>query len=851
MIGVALKGLLGRKFRAALTALAIVLGVAMVSGSFVLTDTLAKSFDRIFDESYENADVVISSKDALSGNVDSSQVPSFPNDVLGRVEELPEVDVALASVEDQARLLDRNGKLIASADDSIGFGVDTRGDQRLNPLTLVDGKWPSGTDEIAIDSATAEKKGFVEGDTIRAMSKGPVRAYTIAGLVQFGSGGSLGGITIAVFDLETAQQLFGKQDKLDEIQVAAAPETSATELTQKIRPLLPPTAEVKTAEAQAVSASEEVRSGLDIIQYFLLGFGGIALFVGAFVIANTLSITIAQRVRELATLRTLGASRSQVLWSVILEALVVGVIASVVGLFSGLAIAKLLYAVLSAIGIDLPESGLVFATRTVIVSILLGTVITLLASIRPALRATRVPPISAVREGAVLPPSRLARFGLPFSLAVMAAGVALLAYGVFASGLATATRLLSLGVGVLLLFLGVTFLAPRLVRPLAAVVGWPGSRIGGVAGRLARDNARRNPGRTASTAAALMIGLALITFVAVLGQGVRTSFSDSVDELFVADYSLTAGDDPLNLSAVAAAATAPGVEAISAIRAGDAEVYGKTTYVNGVDGDLPKVLNINWYRGSDSVPAELGADGAFVKKDYAADHELDIGSPLEMRTPTGTNLELRVEGVFEEPKGGSPFGEVTISTETFDRSFANPENEFTFVNMQGGETPANTARLEEAVAAFPDAQVETREDFKAGEIATLETGLNVLYGLLGLSVIVSLFGIVNTLVLTVFERTRELGMLRAIGMTRRQVRRMIRHESIVTALIGATMGIGVGVFLAALVTQALSDEGVVFAVPYGTFVVLVILAVVAAVLAAVLPARRASRLNILEALQYE
>ena len=683
------------------------------------------------------------------------------------------------------------------------------------------------------------------------MSKGPVRAYMIAGLVQFGSGGSLGGITIAVFDLETAQQLFGKQDKLDEIQVAAAPETSATELTQKIRPLLPPTAEVKTAEAQAVSASEEVRSGLNIIQYFLLGFGGIALFVGAFVIANTLSITIAQRVRELATLRTLGASRSQVLWSVILEALVVGVIASVVGLFSGLAIAKILYAVLSAIGIDLPESGLVFATRTVVVSILLGTAITLLASIRPALRATRVPPISAVREGAVLPPSRLARFGLPFALAVMAAGIALLAYGVFASALATATRLLSLGVGVLLLFLGVTFLAPRLVRPLAAVVGWPGSRIGGAAGRLARDNATRNPGRTASTAAALMIGLALITFVAVLGQGVRTSFSDSVDELFVADYSLTAGDDPLNLSAVEAAAKAPGVDAISAIRAGDAEVYGKTIYVNGVDGDLPKVLNIDWYRGSDSVPAELGADGAFVKKDYADDHELDIGSPLEMRTTTGANLELRVEGVFEEPKGGSPFGEVTISTETFDRSFANPDNQFTFVNMQGGETPANTARLEQAVAAFPDAQVETREEFKAGEIATLETGLNVLYGLLGLSVIVSLFGIVNTLVLTVFERTRELGMLRAIGMTRRQVRRMIRHESIVTALIGATLGIGVGVFLAALVTQALSDQGVVFAVPYGTFVVLVILAVVAAVLAAVLPARRASRLNVLEALQYE
>jgi putative ABC transport system permease protein len=851
MIGVALKGLLGRKLRAALTAFAIVLGVAMVSGSFVLTDTIGGSFDRLFEESYENADAVVSSADAPPGNVESSEDASFPASVRAEVERLPQVGSVLASVEDDARLVDRDGELIASRDNSVGFGVDTGGDLKLNPLTLVDGDWPSGESEIAIDKATSEDEGFVIGDSIRATVEGPMREYEVAGLVQFGSGGSLGGITIAVFDLPTAQRLFGKPDQLDEIQVSAADGVTPAELLRAIGPVLPKTAEVKSAEAQAASASEDVRSGLDIFKYFLLGFGGIALFVGSFVIANTLSITIAQRVRELATLRTLGASRWQVLWSVTLEALVVGLVASVVGLFGGLGIAKLLYVVMGVVGLELPESELVFATRTVVVSLLLGTAITLLASIRPALRATRVAPISAVREGAVLPKSRLARFGLPVALAVTAIGVALLSYGVFVSGVEIKTRLLSLVGGILFLFVGVTLVAPRLVRPLAAVVGWPGAKIGGVAGGLARDNATRSPERTATTAAALMIGLALIAFVSVLGQGLRTSFSDAVDELFVADYSLTAGDSPLSQSAVEAAGRAPGVTAISPIRDGQARVDGKSTSVNGVDADLAKVLDMRWHRGSDSVPAQLGDDGAFVKKDYAEDNALDLGSAIAIRTSTGARLEVKVEGVFEEPKGGSPFADVAISTALFDRSFADPENVFTLVNVEGGPSPANTERLENALADYPEAVVETRDEFKASQIANLEIGLNLLYGLLGLSVIVSLFGIVNTLVLTVFERTRELGMLRAIGMTRRQVRRMVRYESVVTALIGATLGIGVGVFLAALVTRALSSEGIVFAVPWTSFGVLIGLAVVAGILAAALPARRASRLNVLEALQYE
>jgi putative ABC transport system permease protein len=805
MMRVALKGLGGRKLRSVLTAFAIVLGVAMVSGSFVLTDTLGKSFDDIFGDSYANADVVISSKEATSSE-GAAEAPAFPDSVLADVQDLDSVAAAVGSVEDRARLLDKDADLIADADDSIAIGIDGGVNERLNPLLLVEGDWPGGAMEIAIDKATADEENFRVGETIGVVANGPVRDFRITAVVQYGSASSLGGLTIAVFDLETAQAVFDKRDRLDFIQVAGESDATPAQLTAEIRPLLPETAQVQSATAQAEADSADTREGLGFIQYFLLAFGAIALFVGSFVIANTLSITVAQRVRELATLRTIGASRRQVLWSVVLEGAVVGAVASVVGLFLGLALAKVLQALLVAIGIDLPSSGLVFSTRTILVSLLVGTGIAVVASFRPAMRATRVPPIAAVREGAVLPTSRFARFAMPVALTVVAVAIALLAYGVFAGGLAIAPRLLSIAAGTLLLFIGVALLAPRVVRPLTAVLGWPAARFGGVAGAFARENAIRNPSRTAATAAALMIGLALVTFVSILGQGLRTSFSDSVRELFVADYSLSAGEEePLNPEAAEAAQTAEGVEVVSSIRGDDARLFGEDVHVNGVDPSVTSVLDMSWARGSDRVPAELGADGAFVKEDYAEDNDLAVGSRLRLKTPTGAVVPLVVEGIFAEPKGGSPFGEVGISTATFDRSFANRESEFTFVNMRGGVTPANTQRLERAVEAFPEAHVETRDEFRDRQLSQLDTVLNVLYALLALSVIVSLFGIMNTLVLSVFERTRELGMLRAIGMTRRQVRWMIRQESIVTALIGAALGIAVGAFLAALVTQALSE----------------------------------------------
>jgi len=854
MNAVSLKGLWGRKLRTLLTALAIVLGVSMISGTYVLTDTITAAFTTIVDHSFQNSDAVISGKVAFKNdNSNTAEVPAFPASVLTKVRQLPDVAAAAGGIEDQAKLLGRDGKVISTGGGgSIAASVDPQNDGRFNPLKLVSGRWPVGSGQIAIDKHTADTKQFAVGDTIGVAADQGTRRFEITGIATYAESSSIGSATIAIFDVPTAQKLFAKVGKFDGIQVAAKNGVTPEKLVSEIRPLLPATAKVKTSAAQTAEAIDDVNGSLGIVQKFLLGFAGIALFVGAFVIANTLSITIAQRVREFATLRTIGGSRRQVLRAVMLEAFVVGTIASLVGLFFGLGIAKGLNALFVAIGVEFPKGDTVFATRTIIVSLTVGIVVTLLASLRPAIKATRVPPIAAVREGAALPVTRLSRFGPIASLVTLALGILLLVYGIFAGGLPTASRLLALGFGTLILFVGVSLNAKRAVRPLASVLGWPGARFGGTAGTLARENAMRNPSRTAATASALMIGLALITFVAILGAGLRASFGDAVDKLFVADYAVTAenGFDPFTKQAGAAVTLAPGVTAVSPIRGGDARIFGDNTQVSAVQPNLAKTVRIEWTQGS-NVPAQLGKDGAFVSKDYAKKHHLKLGSPIAVTTPTAQVLHLQLKGVFDPPKGGSPFGDVTMSAATFDAHYSAPRDLMTLVNIRGGVTDANTARLEKALNAFPDAKIQTASQFKKTQEDDINLTLNVLYGLLGLSVLISIFGVVNTLVLSVFERTRELGMLRAVGMTRRQVRRMIRFEGIITSLIGGALGIVVGVFLAVLTTQALSDQGIVLAIPWRTMAVFIFGITVVGLLASVLPARRASRLNILKALQYE
>ncbi len=855
MIRVALRGLLGRKLRATLTGVAIVLGVAMISGTFVLTDTINAGFDTIFQGSYKNADAVVSGQRAFSApdEASASETPSVPASVLTKIERLPDVSAAAGQVTDEAtHLIRKDGKVFPThGAPALGLSVDPA-EQQFNPLDLVAGHWPHGSAEVAIDKASADDEGYGVGDSIRIEANGPAREFEVAGIVKYGAVDSIGSATIAVFDTPTAQQLFEKQGQFDLIRVQAKSGVSTSKLMSEIRPLLPATAVVRDAQAQVKEDKKDV-AFVDILQYALLAFGGIALFVGAFVIANTLSITIAQRMREFATMRTIGATRRQILRSVVLEALVIGVLASVIGLFAGLGLAKGLNGLFVAVGIDLPKASTVFATRTVVVALIVGIVVTLLASLRPALRATRVPPIAAVREGAVLPKSRLARFGPATALTVLVVGVGMLVYGVLGHDIATGLRLLLLGGGVLLMFIGVALNAPRLVPPLASLLGWPGTRIGGAAGQLARDNAIRNPSRTASTAAALMIGLALVTFVAIFGAGLRSSFESAVDDLFVADYALTSSNTftPMSVEAENTVRLSPAATVVSGVRAGSARYLGSSQNLTGVDANMAKVIHLDWEAGDKGVPARLGSNGFFVNDDYAKSKHLRLGSQVSFQFPSGKSAVLTLKGIFKEPKGGSPFGEATISNSVFDRYFTRPENEMVFINTKDGVSDKTTASLELPLHDFADADVQTRSQFKHNFEEPINRILYLLYSLLALSVLISLFGIINTLVLTIFERTRELGMLRAVGMTRRQVRRMIRHESVVTSLIGGVLGIAIGILLGLLVTIALSDEGIVFAVPYTQIVIFVIATIVVGIVAAILPARRAARLNVLEALQYE
>jgi len=850
MTRVALRGLFGRKLRTVLTAVAIVLGVALVAGTLVLTDSIQKAFDNIFTDSRQGSSVVISGKSAFDLTDDSgATAPPLQESLLSTVQSQPDVAEAEGSVSGEAQLIgDDNKAIVYGGAPNLGFSI-ANGESQFNPLTLVEGEWPSG-DEVVIDGQTAKKESFQVGDTVGVQGRGPVEKLHISGIVKFGSVSTIGGATLAGFDLPTAQRIFDMEGKLDEIAVAAKPGVSDQQLATELRGALPANTQVRTAADQAKDDASDTNQFISFLRTFLLSFGGIALFVGAFVIANSLSITIAQRTRELATLRTVGASRRQVLRSILIESVVVGVLASIVGLFLGLGLAKGLFWLFDAIGFTLPNSGLTFETRTIIVALVVGIVVTVGASLRPAIRATRVPPIAAVREGATLPESRFARFRTPAAVIVAILGFALVIYGLFGGG-GTATVLLSMGAGALLVFIGVALFAARLVPAFATVLGWPTARFGGASGQLAQGNARRNPQRTASTAAALMIGLALVTLVAVLGQGIRSNFTGAVDKIFVSDYAITAQNNfsPLPVDAAEAASRAPGVEAVASVRAGQALAFGSVENVTAVTPNAGDAIALDWSEGSQAVFSELGENGAFVDNDYAEKHNLQIGSPIKITVPNGDVVPLVIKGIFDPPAGGSPFGTVTFSSATFDKNFDQPENLFSFVKMTGGVTDENTQALENSLKDFPNAKAQTRDEFKDNQVSFLNNILNVLYILLALSVIVSLFGIINTLVLTVFERTREIGTLRAVGMTRRQVRRMIRYESVITALIGAALGIVLGLVLAGLLTARV--DFINFAVPVTQIVVFAIAAIIVGIVAAILPARRAAKLNVLQALQYE
>jgi len=857
VIRVALRGLAGRKFRAALTAIAVVLGVAMVSGTFVLTDTIDKAFDAIFFESYANTDAAISGKAPdISFEGSTAEAPAVPASLLERVRQLDGVEAATGSVVDESatKILKADGKAInTQGAPSFGFGIDPEQSQ-FNPLKLVEGTWPASPDEVVIDAGTADKQGYAVGDSVRIGTLKPVQSFRVSGVAQYGSVSSLGTATFAVFTIPTAQTLLERKGKFDAISISAKEGVTPEQLVEQIKPVLPPTAQVRTGVEEANEASSEVSEFTSFIRYFLLAFGAVALFVGAFVIFNTMSITVAQRTRELATLRTIGASRKQIRRAVLLEAFLIGLVASIVGFLLGVGLAYGLNWLFKQLDLELPTTDMVIAPRTIVFAFVIGILVTVLAAFVPSLRATRVSPILAVREGAELPRGRFARYTPFVALAILALSLFLLGRAAFTDELATGQRFLFIGVGVLLLFVGVAMISSKLVRPLAALVGVPGEKLTGISGFLARRNTLRNPGRTAATAAALMIGLALVTFVAVLSNSMKASNRGAIEEQIAADFVVTSQDGftPFVSGAGDAAESAQGIELATSVRSEVGKVANTDKYVTGIEPDrISSVYKFDWADGSDAALQDLGEFGAIVDKDFAEDRNLVIGDRFRFLSGSGRATTLEVKATYDPPPFYQLLGTVSISKATFDKLHDRPRNQFTFINVPGDPTEQAEKPLEAALATFPDAKVQTREAWITEQDEEFNQFLTMLYVLLALSVIISIFGMINTLALAVFERTRELGMLRAVGMTRWQARTMIGTESVITALIGAAIGLPLGIFLAALVIKALEQFDVRFSIPLQPLIAFAIVAVVVGVIAAILPARRAARLNVLQALQYE
>jgi putative ABC transport system permease protein len=795
MIKVAFKSMAARRLRTALTALAVVLGVAMVSGAFTITDTMRGAADSLSSAAYDGTDAVVGARTAFAVDAGdwTAKRPTVDASLLEQVRAVPGVEVAAGDVTDEAKIIKRDGKPAGDGPYfGVGFDAKTPGAERLSPFRLDSGRWATGPGEVVIDAATAEDQGYRVGSTVAISTRGEAHDFEVVGTARFGSVKSLGTATSAVFDLRTAQELFDRGNELDGILVGGRDGVPAGELRADIARALP--------QAQVVAAQKQDRFTLDgleqfisIIRIALLVFGGVAILVGAFTIFNTLSITVAQRTRELGLLRMVGAHRRQVLGSVLAEALAIGALASVVGLGAGLGLAKALDALFDSMGLALPEAGTVFAARTIVVALLVGTLVTLAAGLLPAWRATRVAPVEALRAAA----PGAGRVRLP----------------------------------------------SRAVRALASLLGRPAQALGGAAGGLARRNAMRQPGRTMTTATALTIGVALVTLVTVVAAGLKDTTRGVLEQRVGSSHVITGADgwSPTEPAVERALARAGDV---TGIRQDRGLVFGDKETVNAIDPAASAgMLSFDWVEGDDGVPAGLGSDGAIVDEGWASEHGLAVGERFELKSANGTELSLTVRGIEGSPLLDSMgLGPVTIGRAAYDRAF---ENERSLVLLTDVDDP------EAALAGLPDVKVRTAAEYVDEQVKGVDQLLAIFYVLLALAVIVSLFGIVNTLVLATFERTQELGTLRAVGMTRRQVRRMVRHESVITALIGAVTGMALGLVLAAAVTTAFSDEGLTFAVPAGALIGFAVVAIVAGVLAAVLPARRAAKTNVLVALAYE
>ncbi|WP_420120021.1 ABC transporter permease [Nakamurella sp.] len=840
MLTVTLKGLLAHKLRLAMSAFAIVLGVAFVAGTFMFTDTLNRSFTELFRQTAP--DVTVRPAGAAdTGGFTGADARSVPAELAAALADVPGVARVDGTVLNQSTyLIGRDGKIVGSGGGAPGIGTTFTGGPAADGspiVTLTSGNPPAADDQFVVDDKSFAAAGFALGDEITLVTTGtePTVRGTLVGTARFGRTGNTIGATLVLMDPATAQRLYlGGADAYTDIAVTGDGSVDNAALAAAVGAALPAGYEALDDARIAAENQSDLAEGLSFITTFLLVFAAVALVVGTFLILNTFSIVVAQRTRELALLRALGASRRQVTRSVLTEALVVGVVGSTVGLALGLGLAVGLKALFGAIGLDLSSAGLVFQWRTVVVAYAVGVLITLLAAYLPARRAAQVPPVAALRDDVAMPESSLRR-RLIAGAVIGAAGAALMVRSLaFDGGLA------ELGAGVLGVFVGVALISPVIGRPLVALIAWPFPRLFGPVGRLARENARRNPRRTSATASALMIGLALVSAMAVIGQSAKASVDALVASDLRADYVVSnAVGAPFSAAIGQRIAALPGVAEVVPVRYGTAEIDGSDAFLVAADPTgLGRMTSLVVTDG------RLDGGGLVAARDRADASGWRVGDTVAVTLPSGV-VDLPLTGIVEPNQLA---GSLIVPPAVLDH--LEPVDSTVYVAAApGADSGAVTAGIDAVIAELPTVTAKDQNEFAAEQRAPVDQLLAVIYALLGLAVIIAVLGIVNTLALSVIERTREVGLLRAIGLGRRQLRTMVRLESVAIAVLGAVLGVGLGLVFGVSIQRATADDGIrVLSVPVGQLVVFVLLSAVIGVLAAVWPARRAARMDVLRAI---
>jgi putative ABC transport system permease protein len=855
---VALRGLMAHKGRLLATFLAVALGVAFLGGVRTLTDTMNRTFDDLFADVYRDTDAVVRSSQTIGGDDFGGGFDlrgTVPQELLAEVEQVDGVAGADGSVEGFAQVIDSEGDAVG--DPAMGaptFGGNWTDVDELNPFTITDGRAPESDDEVVIDKATADTTDYGVGDTVPVQTRVGTVEYTVSGITRFGTTDSPGGASYVLWTTAEAQRVVGEDGKFNAISVVAEDGVSQNELKGNLEDALTSgdvDTEVLTGQEITEETQTDIKRSLSFLTTFFTAFAVIALFVGTFVIYNSFSIIVAQRTREMALLRAIGASRKQVRRAVLVEALAVGIVGSVVGFILGLGVATMLGAVM-----QLPEGGLAILPVSVAVALVCGLLVTLGSALIPAWRAARIPPLAAMREVDV---DTSGRSLVRFVLGLIGVGL-----GVVATVTGSLTdEVQTVGLGVFFALLGLILVSPALARPVASVLGKPIARLRGVAGSLASENAGRNPRRTSATAQALMIGVAVVAFILVINASIRASIDASLEESFTGDFvvdSGTFGMIGLPTDVAGQIGDLDDVELVAPVRFAQATIDGDEGAITATNAGGFRVLEMDVADATPEVRAalddprgDLPEGTVIVNDDIAESDDLAVGDSISTEFIDDGRPEadrtMTVGGIYSGDAGLS-LGSYVMGLADFTRAVPTSTDTQVFVQLADGVSVEQARpEIEAIVGELPTAEVQSVDEFKDSIGSQLDTMLALISGLLSLAIIIAMLGIANTVALSVLERTREIGLLRAVGMSRRQLRAAIRWESAIIALFGTLLGLAVGVLGGWGMVSALGDQGFnAFQVPVGALLGVSLGAALCGMLAAIVPAWRASRLDVLDAI---